>query len=556
MSAGTLRRPEALARMSEDHFDVCVIGGGITGAGAALDAASRGLRVALVERDDFAEGTSSRSSKLVHGGLRYLRQGEIRLVASALIERQRLRGNAPHLVKDLPFVIPLFGHGGKLRRGLTRAIGGALWAYDLCGGALIGKLHRRLSKEQVLAAFPTLKPDQVVGGYQYYDCQTDDARLVLSVIRTAVLEYDAVAANRVSATKVVRDSHGRVSAVRAQTAEGERLEISCRAVINATGVWAADLGDIGIRPAKGVHLAFHRSLLGIDRGSILPSPVRGRSIFVIPLGEACYVGTTDTDYSGSLDDPRCNADDAAELLGALRSATSLEVSEADVIGAWAGLRPLVADTASARTADLSRRHHVAESDGVVTVTGGKLTTYRQMAADAVDVVVKLLPRIDHRKINHRRRRSKTKRLRLRGAASPQEIQDSLESKGLPAVTARHLAERYGAEAGELADLAVDDPTLGRLLTEGLPYLRAEVVWAARAEMARTVDDVLSRRTQARHRHLAASMAIAEEVAALLGRELGWSPAEQQAGAAAYRELAAADLAGISSADPTKQPLNT
>ncbi len=551
MSAGTFSRPEALARLEEGHFDVCVIGGGITGAGAALDAASRGLRVALVERGDFAEGTSSRSSKLVHGGLRYLRQGEVRLVAGALIERQRLRGNAPHLVKDLPFVIPLFGHGGKLRRGLTRAIGGALWAYDLCGGALIGKLHRRLSKEQVLAAFPTLNHDQVVGGYQYYDCQTDDARLVLSVIRTAALEYDAVAANRVSATKVVRDSHGRVSAVLAQTADGERLEISCRAVINATGVWAADLGDIGIRPAKGVHLAFHRSLLGIDRGSILPSPVRGRSIFVIPLGEACYVGTTDTDYSGSLDDPRCNADDAAELLGALRSATSLEVSEADVIGAWAGLRPLVAGTASARTADLSRRHHIAEADGVVTVTGGKLTTYRQMAADAVDVVVGLLSGGDHQ-----RRRSKTKRLRLRGAASPQEVQDGLESKGLPAAVARHLAERYGTEADELADLAADEPNLGLPLTEGLPYLRAEIVWAARAEMARTVDDVLSRRTQARHRHLAASMAIAEEAAALLGRELGWSPAEQQAEAAAYRELAAADLASISSADPTKQPLNT
>lgn len=551
MSAGTFSRPEALAQLEEGHFDVCVIGGGITGVGAALDAASRGLRVALVERGDFAEGTSSRSSKLVHGGLRYLRQGEVRLVAGALIERQRLRGNAPHLVKDLPFVIPLFGHGGKLRRGLTRAIGGTLWAYDLCGGALIGKLHRRLSKEQVLAAFPTLKPDQVVGGYQYYDCQTDDARLVLSVIRTAALEYDAVAANRVSATKVVRDSHGRVSAVLAQTADGERLEISCRAVINATGVWAADLGDIGIRPAKGVHLAFHRSLLGIDSGSILPSPVRGRSIFVIPMGEACYVGTTDTDYSGSLDDPRCNADDAAELLGALRAATSLEVSEADVIGAWAGLRPLVAGTASARTADLSRRHHVAEADGVVTVTGGKLTTYRQMAADAVDVVVGLLSGGDDR-----RRRSKTKRLRLRGAASPQEVQDGLESKGLPAAAARHLAERYGTEADELADLAAVEPNLGLPLTEGLPYLRAEVVWAARAEMARTVDDVLSRRTQARHRHLAASMAIAEEAAALLGRELGWSPAEQQTEAAAYRELAAADLAGISSADPTKQPLNT
>ncbi len=556
MSTGIFSRPKALARMSEDHFDVCVIGGGITGAGAALDAASRGLRVALVERRDFAEGTSSRSSKLVHGGLRYLRQGEVRLVAGALIERQRLRGNAPHLVKDLPFVIPLFGHGGKLRRGLTRAIGGALWAYDLCGGALIGKLHRRLSKEQVLAGFPALDHDQVVGGYQYYDCQTDDARLVLSVIRTAAVDHGAVAANRVSAKRVVRDGHGQVSALLAQSAEGEELEISCRAVINATGVWAADLGDIGIRPAKGVHLTFPRSLLGIECGSILPSPVRGRNIFVIPLGEACYVGTTDTDYSGSLDNPRCNADDAAELLGALRSATSLEVSEADVIGAWAGLRPLVADTASARTADLSRRHHVAETDGVVTVTGGKLTTYRQMAADAVDVVVKLLPRIDHREINHRRRRSKTKRLRLRGAASPQEVQDSLESRGLPAATARHLAERYGTEADELADLAADEPDLGLPLTEGLPYLRAEVIWAARAEMARTVDDVLSRRTQARYRHVAASMAAAEEVAALLGRELGWSLAEQQAEAAAYRELASADLAGISSAGLSKQPQNT
>ncbi|MCY3911485.1 MAG: glycerol-3-phosphate dehydrogenase/oxidase [bacterium] len=551
MSAKPFRRPEALARMAEGQFDVCVIGGGITGAGAALDAASRGLRVALVERGDFAEGTSSRSSKLVHGGLRYLRQGEIRLVASALIERHRLRANAPHLVKDLPFVIPLFGEGGKLRRGLTRAIGGALWAYDLCGGALIGKLHRRLNKEQVLAAFPTLNADRVIGGYQYYDCQTDDARLVLSVIRTAVLDYGAVAANRVAATSVIRDSHGRVRALLARTAEGDELEISCRAVINATGVWAAELGDIGIRPAKGVHLAFHRSLLGIDRGAILPSPVRGRSIFAIPLGESCYVGTTDTDYSGSLGDPRCNADDAAELLEALRSATSLDVSEADVIGAWAGLRPLVADTASTRTADLSRKHHVAEADGVITITGGKLTTYRQMAADAVDLVVNLLPGP-----SHRRRRSKTRRLRLRGASSPQEIQEGLEKKGLSAVTARNLAERYGSEASEIADLATNDPDLGHPLTERLPYLRAEVVWAVRAEMARTVDDVLSRRTQARHRHLAASMATAEEVATLLGRELGWSKEQQQDEAAAYRELAAADLESIDSAGPTQQSLNT
>ncbi|MCY3632034.1 MAG: glycerol-3-phosphate dehydrogenase/oxidase [bacterium] len=551
MSAELFSRPEALARMAEGQFDVCVIGGGITGAGVALDAASRGLRVALVERGDFAEGTSSRSSKLVHGGLRYLQKGEIRLVASALIERHRLRSNAPHLVRDLPFVIPLFGHSGKLRRGLTRAIGGALWAYDLCGGALIGKLHRRLSREQVLAAFPTLNPDRVVGGYQYYDCQTDDARLVLSVIRTAALDYGAVAANGVTATTVVRDGRGRVKALLVRSAEGKELEISCHAVINATGVWAADLGDIDIRPAKGVHLAFRRSLLGIDRGSILPSPVRGRSIFVIPLGESCYVGTTDTDYSGSLDDPRCTADDAAELLGALRSATSLEVSTTDVIGAWAGLRPLVADTSSARTADLSRRHHIAEADGVVTVTGGKLTTYRQMAADSVDVVVDLLPGP-----NRRRRRSKTRRLRLRGAASPQEVQDELTSRGLPADAARHLAERYGSEASKVADLVANDPDLGHPLTEELPYLRAEVVWAARAEMARTVDDVLSRRTQARHRHLSASMAAAEEVATLLGRELGWSLVDQQADADAYRELSAPDLAGISSVDPSKQPLNT
>lgn len=542
MSSEIFDRSRALAQMAVDPFDVCVVGGGITGAGAALDAASRGLRVALIERDDFAEGTSSRSSKLVHGGLRYLRQGELQLVASALAERQRLRRNAPHLVRDLAFVIPLFGQGGRLRRGLTRAIGGALWAYDLCGGARIGKFHRRLSKEETLAAFPTLSPDRVAGGYQYYDCQTDDARLVLSIIRTAAIDYGAVAANRVAAIDVARNSRGQVQAVQARTAEGEEFEISCQAVVNATGVWASGLGNIDIQPAKGVHLSFPRSLLGIRCGAILPSSVRGRSIFVVPLGDSCYVGTTDTRYSGPLDHPHCSADDAAELLESLQSAVSVDVSEADVTGAWAGLRPLVAGASSARTADLSRKHQVTTADGVVTITGGKLTTYRKMAADAVDVVVDLLPGP-----NHRGRRSKTKRLRLRGAADPQSVKTDMESMGFDGNTARHLAERYGGEANCIARLAASDPDLGHPLASGLPYLRAEVVWAARQEMARTVDDVLSRRTQARHRRVEASMAAAADAAELLASELGWSAAEQQAQTDAYRKTAAVDLAGLNSA---------
>nr|MBA2497331.1 glycerol-3-phosphate dehydrogenase/oxidase [Acidimicrobiia bacterium] len=435
MALGRFDRTDALRRLAEDRFDVLVVGGGVTGAGVALDAASRGLRTALVERDDFASGTSSKSSKLIHGGLRYLQQGDVRLVYEALHERQRLLRNAPHLVRVMPFLIPAFtGRDGVVPRGLWRALGSAMWLYDLTGGARIGKLHRRLDKDAALAHMPTLPAGRVVGGYLYYDAAADDARLTLALARTAALDHGAVVANHVGVVGLVKLADGRVAGARLRTADGEELEVRASTVVNATGVWADDvraLDDGGrpasIRPAKGVHITVPWALVRNDIAVVVPVPGDRRSVFVVPWGgrpgedpRYTYIGTTDTDYDGPLDHPTCTAEDIAYVLRAINFSVDPAVTghgpitEADIVGTWAGLRPLVKAAVTGRTADLSRGHRVAVSpSGVVSVTGGKLTTYRRMAADTVATAVELLGD-DGR---GRRRRSRTATLRLRGAAS-------------------------------------------------------------------------------------------------------------------------------------------
>src|SRR5438445_1399403 len=289
-------RAAALRRLADERFDVLVIGGGITGAGVALDAVTRGLRTGLVERKDLASGTSSKSSKLVHGGLRYLQQGEIRLVYEALAERQRLRYTAPHLVKLLPFLIPLFGSGGVVNPKLKRAMSVALWMYDLTGGARIGKLHERLSADEAIAHFPTLQHERVVGGFLYYDAQTDDARLTMTVARTAA-DHGAAVANY---AEVVELAPGRA---RVRTVEGDEIEVRAKVVVNAAGVWSDDVRALAerahphsIRPAKGIHIAVPWDRLRNDIAAVLAVPGDKRSIFVVPLGNRTYIGTTDTDY--------------------------------------------------------------------------------------------------------------------------------------------------------------------------------------------------------------------------------------------------------------------
>lgn len=548
MTLGSFDRARSLQQLGDATFDVLVIGGGITGAGVALDAASRGLRTALVERDDFASGTSSKSSKLVHGGLRYLQNGDVRLVYEALRERQRLRRNAPHLVRLLPFLIPLFAKDGLINPKVARALGSAMWMYDLTGGARIGKLHKRLKKAEAVAHMPTLPEERLAGAYLYYDAAADDARLTLTLLRTAALDHGAVVANHASVVELLHESGRAIGAV--VDADGVRIEVRARAVVNAAGVWSDEVRALdegahpdSIRPAKGIHITVPWAKVRNDIAVVVPVPKDKRSVFVVPWlptddggFQLTYIGTTDTDYDGPIDDPQCTPEDVAYLLGAVNFSVREPLAEADVLGTWAGLRPLVKAASSGRTADLSRRHKVTRSEaGVITVTGGKLTTYREMAEDTVGAVVEHLDDLPRSA-----RRCRTARLKVRGAQAVD-----------PALTGlrRHLADRFGTEAGVLDALIDSEPRLGEPLVTGLPYVRAEAVYAARHEMATTVDDVLARRTRARLQARDASADAAADVAALMAAELGWSDAETERQVEAYVALIAAERAAPGLASP-------
>jgi glycerol-3-phosphate dehydrogenase len=530
-------RGSALCRLAEERFDVLVVGGGITGAGVALDAAARGLRTALVERDDFAQGTSSRSSKLVHGGLRYLRRGELGLVREGLAERQRLLENAPHLVEPLSLVMPLFRRGELADRLSELTVSLALGGYDLAGGSRIRQRHRRIGASEVLDLLPGLHPERVRSGFVYWDAHTDDARLTLAVVRTAALDYGAVAVNHAPVTALLSDPGGRVQGATVAALAGghtELLDVAASVVVNATGVWADEVRALAgedqraLRPAKGVHLTVSRERLPWRSAAVLPVPGDRRTIFVIPWGPDCYLGTTDTDYVGPLEDPRCDQADLSYVLGALNAASSVPLGPKDITGAWAGLRPLLSlprsrvsvgrSGRSPSTADLSRRHQVTASPvGLVTVTGGKLTSYRAMAADATDQVVRLLGK--------GARRSPTRRLALRGATGAAELKDPSAAGrlGLDPFLLAHLVDRYGGEAAQVASLVRQDPGLAEPLVAGLPYVAAEAVHAVRAEMAVTLEDVLSRRLRALPRRRHAAVEAAPRVCRLVARELGWSP---------------------------------
>jgi glycerol-3-phosphate dehydrogenase len=528
-----------LRRLADDTFDVLVIGGGITGAGIALDAASRGLSVALVERDDFASGTSSKSSKLIHGGLRYLQQGDVRLVYQALHERQRLLRNAPHLVTVLPFLIPVLTKDGPLSKKIAKTMRTALWLYDLTGGLRIGKRHQRLNAAEALAYCPTMPADRLSSGFVYYDASADDARLTLTIARTAAARGAAVA-NRCRVVGLTKGPSGDVDGATVDTGESE-ITVRARVVVSATGVWSDDIRRLdegfdpdSIRPAKGVHLTIPWDLIRNDIAIIISVPGDKRSLFLVPWVprpdggfDHCYIGTTDTDFVDEIDAPQTNDDDIDYVLGAVNKSLTSTVTRADVTGVWAGLRPLVKRASSGRTADLSRRHSITTSEsGVITVTGGKLTTYREMAEDTVDVALRRLGR---------RARCRTKRLQLIGAGS---------------ATAEHssLWARYGSEAAAVLDLVANDPSLGEPMVPGLRYQRAEAVFAARFEMATTLIDVLTRRTRAHLQNRDACLAAASAVAGLLAGELGWSDAEKTAQVDAYRALCDAEMAAATVPD--------
>jgi len=556
-SPESFSREPALEALRETTFDLVVVGGGVTGAGVLLDASARGMKAALVEKGDFAVGTSSKSSKLVHGGLRYLLSArDYGLVHEALVERQRLLANAPHLVSPLPFLIPLFGRDGAVNKSVAKVYSTGLWGYDVIGGLRIGKRHRRIGRDEASRMMPTLRTDRLVAGFIYWDARADDARLTLTLARSAVLDHGGVAVNHAPMAGVLRDGSGQVSGVRLGPSDlgggpsTDGLEVRAGVVVNAGGVWSDEVRQLTegeypdtIRPAKGVHITLPYEKLPTEVAVVLPVPEDRRSVFVVPWGQRVYVGTTDTDYTGRLEDPQCTGEDIRYLLDAVNASVSSPVSESDILGSWAGLRPLIKAAATERTADLSRRHAVTTSaDGLVTVTGGKLTTYRRMAADAVDAAQSVLRSSgggsaggSRAGSGRGRRRSPTKRLRLHGAVDPAAFISTLAGT-IGQEAAEHLASRHGTDAWQVVALMTERPDLSQPLVAGLPYLAAEAVWAVRAEMARTLEDILSRRTRALILDREATAAAAPAVAALVAPELGWSESETAAETARFLAL--------------------
>lgn len=528
-------RATALERLATETFDVLVIGGGVTGAGVALDAASRGLRTALVERSDFASGTSSKSSKMVHGGIRYLQQGDVKLVWQALRERQKVLRNAPHLVRPLGFMIPIYTKGGLIPKLLARLFRVVLFAYDLVGGAAVVGRHKRLSSDEALALMPTLKPERLHSALLYYDARTDDARLTLALARTAA-DHGAAVANHVAVTEILKDGRGRCTGAKVDTG-AETIDVAAKCVVNAAGVWMDDVAatDVGpghetMRPARGVHVTVPVSVLqNRDVAVILAASGGPGSVFAVPWGESVYVGTTDTDFSGPLDELHVSASDVDILLEHLNPSIVQPLTPQAVRGGWAGLRPLLRGESDAKTADLSRRHRITRSpSGVVSIAGGKLTTYRRMAEDAVDVVVDVLGRSAA---------CRTKSLPLHGSAGYDEVDDE------------HLRARYGADAAAVLALVAADPTLGEPLVPTQPYLRAEAVYAAQSEMVVELDDVFARRTRARLFARDATVDVAEAVAGLVAGPLGWSLDEQARQVERYRASVEAERDAILSPAP-------
>ena len=512
------QRAQAIARLSSETLDVLVVGGGSTGTGAALDAASRGLSVGLVEARDFASGTSSRSSKLIHGGLRYLEQMEFHLVREALRERSLLLNLiAPHLVRPVSFLYPL------TRRVWERVyIGAGMLLYDELGGHKGMRRHRHLTKRGALAIAPALRSDSLIGALQYQDAQVDDARHTLAVARTAA-KFGAAVANSMSVTGYLREG-GRVAGARVRDhVSGEEFEIRAEVVINATGVWTDDLqhlvgerGKFHVTASKGIHLVVPRDRLQLDTGLILRT--EKSVLFVIPWGVHWLIGTTDTEWKLDKSHPAASRADIDYVLEHLNSVLESPLTVDDVQGVYAGLRPLLSGE-SESTSKLSREHAVASPvPGLVTIAGGKYTTYRVMGKDAVDLAVHML--------DGRIADSVTDRTPLIGADGYQALWNSRHrlatESGLHVARIEHLLHRHGTKIAELLAMVADRPELGEPLPEADAYLAVEALYATSHEGALHVDDVLARRTRISIESWDRGVAAARPVAQLMAEVLGWS----------------------------------
>jgi glycerol-3-phosphate dehydrogenase len=531
-SAPLDERLRDLAALVDRRLDVLVVGGGIVGCGAALDAATRGLRVGLIERDDIAVGTSSRSSRLIHGGLRYLEQYRFGLVREALRERSRLLHLASHLVTIEPLLFPLFG-----MPVVTRAFYQAgMTLYDVLGARRDGGWHRHLSVGQTVAMAPAIRRERLRGGLLFHDGVEDDARYTLAVARSA-REDGATIVTRVRADALIEDG-GRVVGVRARdTLADADLEIRARVVIDATGVWGADPasplsgGTTRLLPSRGAHLVVPRSRIPSEVGLTIRVP--GKVVFLVPWPHYWLVGTTDAPYAGAIDRPTAGDDEVDELLAAVNHVLDVGLTRDDVVGTYAGLRPLIAPSSgdAASTVTASREHRVvAEPNGLVRVSGGKYTTYRVMAEQTIDTALGVLGE------PVRGRPTGTVARRLVGAADRGAL-DALAATlardgGLvPEVTAR-LVSRHGTQAPDVLALGRELGLLGSLV-DGEEHLEVEVAWAARHELALSIDDVLARRLRLVHQLPDRGASLAPRVAAILGTELGWDAARQASEVAAF-----------------------
>lgn len=493
-----------LKRGQGEVWDVIVIGGGATGLGTALDACTRGYKTLLLEQSDFAKGTSSRSTKLVHGGVRYLAQGDISLVLEALHERGLLRQNAPHLVKNQKFIIPNYTWWS----GPFFTVG--MKVYDMMSGKLGLGSSERISKEETLKAIPNLDEKDLIGGVIYYDGQFDDSRLAINLAQT-IVENDGVALNYFKVSNLLKDKDELVCGVVAMDMEsGEEFEIKSKSVVNATGVFADDILKMNdptakkiIRPSQGVHIILDRSFLDSDAAIMIPKTSDGRVLFAVPWHKKVILGTTDTPLDEHSLEPRALEEEIDFILKTAAQYLKKDPSRKDVLSVFAGLRPLAApeDEEGKETKEISRSHKLIVSlSGLVTITGGKWTTYRKMAEDTVDKAI-LIAGLDFKKCV-------TKNMPIHGYVKKVDYSDHMYV--------------YGSDRMKLLKLIGQDPELSKKLHENLPFLKGEVLWAVRHEMARNLDDVLARRVRALFLDARASIAMANEVAVIVAKELGYS----------------------------------
>jgi glycerol-3-phosphate dehydrogenase len=525
-------RETALTTLADSQVDVLVIGGGITGAGIARDAAMRGLRTALVERGDFASGTSGRSSRLVHGGLRYLEHRNFALVHEACRERRVLLRTAPHLVWPRSFLFPLYA-GGRVPPWQLAA---GMWLYDALALFRNVKHHRWLSKRAMLHAEPGLRPAELRGGPRYFDAQCDDARLTLAVVRDAH-HHGAVVANYAEVVGL-ETAGGRVRGARVvDHAGGNAFAVRAHVTVNATGPWSDGLrrdGQTLLLRSKGAHVVVPRARVGHTEAITFLSPLDGRVMFILPWGDLTYVGTTETEDAGAPDTIGADADDVVYLL---RSANAVfpdaRLQPDDVVAAWAGLRPLVRPSKNTAATAVSREHVILQTPGLISVMGGKLTTYRVMAADAVDCATAALHDLDGRPVPPRAATATTP---LIGGETPdlEAIAAEVEREGHPAVGAHRLVRRYGSEAPAVARLAGADARLATPVAPGAAAIRAELIHAVRREMALHLSDILIRRIHVFYEVPGHAAREADELATLVAPELEWDRTRVAAEAAAYR----------------------